>query len=310
MKKNRNDHRAGFVAIIGAPNAGKSTLLNRMLQEKVAIVTPKPQTTRHRILGICNGKNSQIIFWDTPGYHDSSKVLNMEMIGRALSALGDSDVCLWLVDGKLQGPDHQLTLELIKEHLEDKGLLIAINKIDLMDKLSRERLKSELSTAFPETKVLGISAFTGEGTAELKRSIVALLPKSPPLYPEDALTDQPMRVIAAEYVREAIFKLTRDELPYSTAVTVDEYNEPTLDENGVEREKTYIAVTIHVEKEKQKAIMIGKNGSLLFEIGKSARLNMERIIGGPVFLKLFVRVTKNWSKNKRIIQEFGYGDKK
>jgi GTP-binding protein Era len=234
----------------------------------------------------------------------------MEMISRAIGALRDADLCLWLVDGRVQKVDHSLTLELVKENIEGKELLIAINKVDSIDKSVLENLKTKLKDEFPGKMVIGISALKGVGMSQLKRSIVRMLPKCPPLYPTDSLTDQPMRVIAAEYVREAIFNLTREELPYSTAVTVDEYNEPTLDENGKEKEKTFISVTIHVEKEKQKGIMIGKNGALLHEIGKSARLNLEKIIGGPVFLKLFVRVTKNWSKNKRIIQEFGYGDKK
>jgi GTP-binding protein Era len=300
----KSPHRSGFVAIIGAPNAGKSTLLNRILDQKVAIVASKPQTTRHRILGVRTWAGAQAVFWDTPGYHSSERVLNKGMVARTLAALADSDLCLWLVDGKRQGPEHDDTLALLKDLPAGKGLLIAINKLDLAGAEAVGALSEALAADFPETKVLSVSAKTGRGTPALTEAIIALLPEGPALYPEDALTDQPMRQIAAEFVREAVFRLTREEIPYSTAVTVDEYLEPS--EGG--DAKTYIAVTIHVEKENQKGIMIGKNGSLLQAIGKEARLNIERLLEGPVYLKLFVRITKDWSKNPKAIREFGYGD--
>lgn len=301
-------HRSGFVAIVGAPNAGKSTLLNFLLDEKVAIVSRKPQTTRHRILGILTGKEAQMVFWDTPGYHSNAKALNQEMVSRTLSALHDSDVCLWLVDGKRMGQEHLETRGLVAGLPKGKGLLIAINKSDVMAPDELRSLKGALSGAFPGTRVLAISARTGKGVGLLKKGITRLLPRGPALYPGDALTDQPMRLIASEFVREAVFECTREELPYSTAVTVDEYLEPVPSEGGGLPGKTYISVTIHVEKENQKAIMIGKGGARLQAIGTMARRNIERLLGGPVFLKIFVRISKDWTKNRKTIREFGYGD--
>jgi GTP-binding protein Era len=303
------DHKAGFVAIFGAPNAGKSTLLNRILGEKVAITAAKPQTTRHRILGVISDPGAQLIFWDTPGYHSHRKPLNQEMVSRTLAALADSDVCLWLVDGRRQGQAHQETMGLVRALPEGKGLVIAVNKADAVGAEALAGLKAGLSEAFPGTRVLAVSAKTGKGVGILKKGLARLLPPGPALYPEDALTDQPMRLIAAEFVREAVFEATKEELPYSTAVTVDEYLEPGEGDGSPPPQSTYIAATIHVEKDNQKAIMIGKGGSMLQAIGTRARGNIERLVGGPVFLRLFVRVTKDWTKDRKSIRDFGYGDR-
>jgi GTP-binding protein Era len=309
MEERAGSAKCGFVAIIGAPNAGKSTLLNRYLDQKVAITAPKPQTTRHRILGVRTEARLQIIFWDTPGYHSSEKALNRGMVSRALAALADADVCLWLVDGRRRGAEHAEVLELVKGLPPEKGLVAAINKTDAISAGALSELAAALSGALPGRRVLPVSAKTGRGLGALKRALARLLPDGPLLYPDDALTDQPMRLLAAEFVREAVFRLTRQELPYSTAVTVDEYTEPAAPEGGREAGKTYIAATIHVEKENQKAIMIGRKGALLQEIGRTARLNIERLVGGPVYLELFVRITKDWSRSLKTVRDFGYGDK-
>jgi GTP-binding protein Era len=298
-------HKAGFVAIIGAPNAGKSTLLNYFLKEKLAIVAAKPQTTRHKILGIITEENFQVIFWDTPGYHVSERLLNKEMMSRTLSALTDADVVLWLVDGRKQGRDHEAVRELILKTQKEK-LLIAISKADLVEKTALDEIATKVAEEIKDCPVFQVSAKTGKDMDRLKSSLVELLPESGPFFPEDVFTDQPMRLIAAEFVREAVFRLLRNELPYSTAVTIDEYREPAKSDSGLQ---TYIAATIHVEKENQKGIMIGNRGLMLKEIGTRARLALEKMIEGPVFLKLFVRVTKDWSKKKSSIHEFGYGDK-
>jgi len=296
-----DSHKAGFVAIVGAPNAGKSTLLNKLLGEKVAIVTAKPQTTRHRILGVMSEPEAQLIFWDTPGLHNPEEaLLNREMMNRALAALQDSDLTLWVVDAIKRGRDHQTALEVVKGN-KSHPLIVALNKVDAEpDKTRLLPLIKEIEAAAGPRVIIPVSARTGEGLPALVRELTRLLPENPPFYPADTLTDQPERVIAAEMVREAVFKLTSQEIPYSTAVTIDEFKEEPSIIN--------ISATIHVEKESQKGVIIGKGGSMLKNIGQTARLNIERLVGGRVFLKLFVRTTRDWSKKKSTILEFGYGD--
>ncbi len=301
---NKNQHKAGFVAIVGAPNAGKSTLLNYILGEKVAAVTSKPQTTRHRILGVHTLEDAQIIFWDTPGLHDpAAALLNREMMNRALAALADADLIVWVVDAERRGANHKTALELLQSHVQNNGPapLVALNKIDLEpDKRKLLPLTQEVVEALPALTVVPISAQTGDGVSILLEEITARLPENPPFYPEDTLTDQPERLIAAEMVREAVFKLTNQEIPYATAVTVDTFKEET--------KLISIEATIHVERDSQKGVIIGKGGERLKSIGQMARLNIERMVGTKVFLKLFVRTTRDWTKKRSSILEFGYGD--
>ena len=296
-------HKAGFVAIVGAPNAGKSTLLNHILGEKVAIVTSKPQTTRHRILGVHTQSEppAQLVFWDTPGLHTPGKVLlNQEMMNRALAALEDSDLALWVVDALKRGREHADALEVVLQN-KRRPLIVALNKIDAApDKTQLLPLIQEIQEAADPKVIVPVSARTGSGLPELLSEIIKLLPENPPFYPEDTLTDQPERVIAAEMVREAVFKLTSQEIPYSTAVTIDEFKE--------EPHIINIAATIHVEKESQKGVIIGAKGAMLKKIGQTARLNIERLVGSKVFLKLFVRTTRDWSKKRSTLLEFGYQD--
>ncbi|MDR0882011.1 MAG: GTPase Era [Candidatus Adiutrix sp.] len=293
-------HKAGYAAILGAPNAGKSTLLNHILGEKVAIVTPKPQTTRHRILGVMTEPGAQIIFWDTPGLHHSERALNREMMSRALAALADSDLALWVVDGTRRGPEHQTALEALNRR-SGQPLLVALNKTDLeTDKTKLLPLIQELEEAASPAAIIPISARTGDGVRLLLDEIIKLLPENQPFYPEDTLTDQPERTMAAEIVREAVFKLTSQEIPYATAVTIDEFKE--------EPHLVSISATIHVEKASQKGVLIGQGGLRLKKIGQTARLSLERLVGGHVFLKLFVRTTPDWSRKKSTLIEFGYGD--
>ncbi|MDR2611812.1 MAG: GTPase Era [Deltaproteobacteria bacterium] len=302
MKK---EHRAGFAVIFGAPNAGKSTLLNRILGEKVAAVANKPQTTRHRILGVLTRPGAQLVFFDTPGYHVSDKLLNRAIVSRALAALADADAVLFLADGLHRGAEHEAALELAA----GKGrasLVCAVSKADLVPAGQMAEITAPLEKALPGAPVLPVSAKTGRNIPRILDLLSARLPASPPLYPEDALTDQPVRLIAAEFVREAVIRLTRDEIPYSTAVTVDEFREPREGEG--DSRKTYIAATIHVEKENQKMIVIGSGGRKLQAIGTAARASIERLVGGPVYLELFVRTTRDWTKNKSSLQDFGYRD--
>ncbi len=297
---NATIHRAGFVAIVGAPNAGKSTLLNQVLGEKVAIVTPKPQTTRHRILGVHTEPRAQLVFWDTPGLHRAGKaLLNQEMMNRALAALEDSDVALWVVDALHRGPEHELALETVRQN-QKRPVVVALNKTDAEpDKTKLLPLIRELEEAARPRAIVPISARSGDGVRALLNEVIRLLPENPPFYPEDTLTDQPERAIAAEMVREAVFHLTSQEIPYATAVTIDEFEEGKL---------IRIAATIHVEKESQKGVIIGAGGARLKMIGQRARRNIERLVGTRVFLQLFVRTTRDWSKRKSALREFGYGD--
>jgi GTP-binding protein Era len=280
--------------------------MNRYLGQKVAIVTRKPQTTRHKALGILTGPKGQIVFWDTPGIHESAKALNQGMLASAHSAMANSDVCLWLVDGLVWGLEHDKALETVKSR---KGLplVAAINKADLLEPVAIEKAIEEIRESSGAQIALAVSAKTGYGLKRLKRALVSLLPLSGPLFDEDALTDQTMRSIAAEYVREAIFERTRQEIPYSSAVTIDEFLEPApLDNKPIFR----ISATIHVERDSQKKVMIGEKGQALKAIGQAARVGLERFLGAKDFLSLFVRVTDNWSDDERALADFGYLDPK
>ncbi|MDR1609015.1 MAG: GTPase Era [Deltaproteobacteria bacterium] len=296
-----SDSHCGFVAIVGAPNSGKSTLLNRLIGEKVAITAAKPQTTRHRILGVLTEPPGQLIFWDTPGLHISEKLLNQEMMSLTKSSLADSDVVLWVVDGYKRGLDHRLAQEMIQTL--KKPVVVGINKTDKFDaegKIGLEKLAREL--VFNDGASMLISAKTGLGLFRLKSELYSRLPSQKPLYPPDTLTDQPLRSLAAELVREAVFRLTSQEIPYATAVSIEEFKEP--DERGF----YFINATIHVEKPNQKKMIIGQGGQTLKNIGQAARLNLEKLVDSRVFLRLFVRVTKDWSKKSKDIKAFGYGD--
>jgi GTP-binding protein Era len=299
-------HRAGFAVIFGAPNAGKSTLLNRILGEKVAAVANKPQTTRHRILGVVTRPSSQLVFLDTPGYHVSDRLLNRGIVSRALSALSDADAVLFLADGLRRGAEHEAALGVV-EGRERPRLVCGVSKSDLVPERDMAGIVSELGARLPGAPVVPLSAKTGRNIAKVVGLLAERLPESPPLYPEDALTDQPMRVIAAEFVREAVIRQTRDEIPYSTAVTVERYEEPGEGCEGPAR-KTFISATIHVEKENQKAIVVGAGGRSLRAIGTAARASIERLVGGPVYLELFVRTTRDWTKHRSSLQDFGYRD--
>jgi GTP-binding protein Era len=294
--------RCGFVAIVGAPSVGKSTLLNRFLGEKIAITASKPQTTRHRILGVLTEPKGQLIFWDTPGLHLSERLLNLELISLAKSALAEADVVLWVVDAVRRGVDHHLSRDLIRA--VKKPQVVVINKVDKVPKENRPRLEQLARALTPEApgEAFLVSAKTGLGLFNLKNKLYELLPPHELLYPPDALTDQPIRTLAGEIIREEIFRLTSQEIPYSSAVTVEEFKEP-----GEGRDYFYVSATIHVEKPNQKKAVIGKGGQMVKNVGQGARRNLEKLLDAKVFLNLFVRVTKNWSKSARDLKEFGYG---
>ena len=294
-----SNFRSGFVALVGAPNVGKSTLLNRMLGEKISITSKKPQTTRNRILGILHRPEVQIVFIDTPGIHQASGPLNVRIVDTALSTLADTDLLLMIVDASRADPrSEQLLLNNLTKLM--KPTLLALNKIDRVEKQALLGMIETWSQRHPFEKIVPISAQHGLQLEALITAMASCLPFGPPFFPEDSLTDLPVRFIAAELIREKVFRLTGQEIPYSTAVTVESFSES---EN---RDLIKVQAVIHVERESQKGIVIGKGGGKLKTIGEEARKEIERMVGAKVFLKLFVRVQKNWSKDTRALRRFGY----
>jgi len=290
--------KSGFVSIIGRPNAGKSTLLNSILGEKVVIVSEKPQTTRNKIRGIKNMENAQIIFLDTPGIHKAKGHLNEFMVKEAMSALEDMDIIIYLVEATGKIKDELFIIESLKR--VRCPVLLGINKIDMVRKDSILPLMDEYSSVYPFREIIPLSARKGEGMDELFRCIVELLPEGPKYFTEDILTDQTERFVVAEIVREKVFELTREEIPYSTAVIVERFKE------NPGKRIISISATINVERDSQKGIIIGKGGAMLKEIGTRARIDIERLLGTKVYLELFVRVRKDWTKDAKSLKEFGY----
>jgi GTPase len=291
--------KSGFVAITGAPNAGKSTLLNRILGQKISITSRKPQTTRNRILGILHRPCAQIVFMDTPGVHPAKNPLNKRIVEVALSVLDDADMVLLVADALTSNPlSEQLIVDNLKK--KTKPILLALNKIDRLKKSDLLAAMAVWSNLCDFGAVVPISALHGDQIEILVKEMEARLPIGPPMFPEDALTDSPERFIAAEIIREKVFRFTGQEIPYSTAVTVDSFVE---DENS---RRISIHAAIHLERDSQKGIVIGKGGLKLKKIGEEARKEIERLVGGKVFLKLFVRIQKNWSKDAEALRRFGY----
>ena len=295
----QNDFKSGFVSIIGAPNVGKSTLLNRLIGTKVAIISPKPQTTRNRILAVKTTAEYQIVFLDTPGIHQARGNLNLAMVRTALATLSTVDLILFLLEA--QSPDsksNQPVLEALQS-VETQSLLV-LNKIDLVPQKSPSVVIDKFERLPRFKGSVYISALHGLGIDELLNKIVSLLPTGPAYYPTDTLTDLPERFFCAEIIREKILNLTSAEIPYAVAVTVGSFKE---DE---QKNLIRIQADIHVERPSQKGIIIGKGGSMLREIGKQARLEMEKFLGARVFLELWVRIQKKWRKDPRALREFGY----
>jgi len=290
--------RSGFVAIIGRPNVGKSTLLNQLLGEKVAIVTPKPQTTRNQIRGIRTAPGSQVIFLDTPGIHRARSLINQRMVEVAKSTLRVVDLTLWLVDATkgLVGEDEDIA-RLLEE--SGKAALVLLNKIDLVSKSKLLPLMDRISSLFPGREIVPISALKGENLPLLVDLIVKSLPEGPRYYPEDEVTDQTERFIAAEMIREKIFLLMREEIPYGVAVVIEEFSEKP------EKDLVVIKAAIHSERESHKPILIGKKGAMLKEIGTQARKELEGLLGCKVYLELFVKVDRGWTQDPNAIKEFG-----
>ncbi len=292
-----SDFRSGFIAIIGAPNAGKSTLLNRIIGQKISITSKKPQTTRDRILGVVERPLSQLVFIDTPGIHKANSLLNQKIVDQALSAVQDVDLILLLVDVTTSKEEAQtIIIEQLKK--TGKTVLLALNKIDRIEKNDLLPLIEKYSSLLEFKAIVPISAKNGTHTDTLLAAIEDHLPLGPRLFPEDTLTDMSEKFIAGELIREKIFRLTGMEIPYSIAVSVDSFK--------VEKRLIEIHATIHVDRNSQKGIIIGKGGSMLKKIGTQARKDIEKMTGLKVLLRLFVKVNKNWSQDERALKEFGY----
>ncbi|MDZ7295385.1 MAG: GTPase Era [candidate division KSB1 bacterium] len=290
--------RVGYVALVGKPNVGKSTLVNAFLRFKLSIVTPKPQTTRHRILGILSEPGCQIILLDTPGLIQPRYALQAAMVRAAERAMAEADVIVCLLD--VSTPLREEDLEMIKQvRAGNKSVLIALNKIDLVAKATLLPLIAQLAEQFPDVEIVPISALTHDGLEDLKSAIVQRLPEGVPLYPEDQLTEHPERFFVAELIREKIFERYGEEIPYATTVQIEEFKERA-------EGKDFISARIIVERPSQKAILIGKGGQALKELGKAARLAIEQFLGRQVFLKLWVAAREKWRSDETLLREYGY----
>lgn len=295
------EFKSGYVAIIGRPNVGKSTLINRILGQKLCITSRRPQTTRHRILGIKTDENSQLIYVDTPGLHSEGKrAMNRYMNRAAASSIDDVDVVLFVVDGLNWTEEDKQVLSRLKNQANAPVLLV-LNKVDkLADKATLLPHIEQLSEQYEFTKVLPISARKGINVAELEAEIKQLMPEGELIFPEDQLTDRSSRFIAAELVREKLFRQLGQELPYSLTVEIEQFKQ--------EQTLTRIGAVIYVERSGQKSIVIGKKGELLKAVGREARIEMENLFDSKVFLELWVKVRDGWSDNERMLKNLGYNE--
>ena len=292
------DFRCGFIALIGVPNVGKSTLLNRLIGEKLSITSPKPQTTRHRLLGILQLPQAQLLFLDTPGFLVPKGALHRTMVQAARETLADADVVVWLVEPRPPDPQDQVLLPQLRSLTQP--LIVAINKIDLVAKPRILPLIAAYHDIFPQAPIVPLSALLGDGIPPLLEEISQLLPVAPPLYPEDQITDQSERFLVTEIIRGRLFAHTGEEIPYAVAVRLEEFDErqrPQL---------VRLRAVIYVEKTSQKGIVIGKQGRLLKIIGQEARAEIEALLGGQVYLELWVKVWKNWRKDPKALRSLGY----
>jgi GTP-binding protein Era len=291
--------RSGFIALSGRTNVGKSTLLNRLVGEKVAIVSDRPQTTRNRILGVLTQTETQFVFVDTPGFHKPKHRLNRSMVDTAAASLSGVDVLLHVVDAAAGlGPGDRWVARLVAERRDGRPLVVALTKIDLVKRVRALPLIEQIVADWSATEVVPLSGLTGENCDELLVTLRGLLPEGPRLFPEDYLTDQPERTLAAELVREKLLERTRQEVPHALAVRIEEWRER---EDGL----LEIDGSILVERESQKAIVIGQGGQMLRDAGTAARLELEERLGTRVMLRLFVRVREGWRDRPGLLRSLG-----
>jgi len=290
--------RCGYVALIGKPNTGKSTLMNALVGEKLSITAHRPQTTRHQILGIKTSEDYQCIFVDTPGIHDNnSKAIHRYMNRAATSIFDDADLICIMLDITHFNQDDEKILRRVSGY---GNVLIVVNKVDKLSRQACLPLMQRISQQSPHFECVPVSALTGDNLERLEQLIIARLPVGVPHFPDDQLTDKSMRFISAEIVREKLFRALKQELPYSITVSIDHY----LEESDITR----ISATIWVERKSQKAIVIGKNGNQLKKIGSLARADIERLLGNRVYLQLWVKVRADWADDEQSLAAFGYSD--
>jgi GTP-binding protein Era len=290
--------KSGFVALIGRPNAGKSTLLNRIVGHKLAIVSDKPQTTRTRIVGVKNYPDGQVVFVDTPGVHKPTHRMNVRMVDVALDAMREVDLVTLVVDVSVkEGPGDLHLLNLVKT--TKTPAILALNKVDLIPKARLLPIIDRYRQAHPFVEFVPISALDGTNVGLLENLFLEHLPAGDPLYPDDYVTDQSERFFVAEIIREQVLRVMRDELPFSTAVVIDRFDE------RVEGRYRSIYSTILVDRESQKPIVVGRSGAMIKEIGTAARAELERYLGGQVYLDLHVKVKTDWRDDGRVLDEMG-----
>lgn len=295
---NEDKFRSGFITVIGRPNVGKSTLINAVAGQKIAAVSDKPNTTRNRILGIRTLPDAQLVFIDTPGIHKARGKLGKAMVHTAMSAIEEADVILMMIEVKDSfGKGDSFIIGNLP-----KPSILVINKIDTVR-------KGEILGIIDESRrfegkfleVIPVSAMKADGIDDLLATIIRYLPEGPKYFPEDMITDQPERFLAAEFIREKIFQLTKQEIPYKTAVVIEEFKDVP------EKKLVRISAVIYVERSNHKGIIIGKRGEMLKEIGSLARQDIERVLGAKVFLELWVKVSERWTERENLIRDFGYG---
>lgn len=291
--------RSGFVTVIGRPNVGKSTFLNTLLGEKFLIVSDKPQTTRNRIRCILTTAEAQMVFIDTPGIHQAKSLLGEGMVQAALNTLQEVDAVLFMVDASVElgADDHYIASQLAQINTP---IFLVLNKVDLTNDRQLARLETKWQTLLPQARAVAhISALTGYNVDFLREQLLGVLPEGPKYYPDDMVIDQPERFVAAELIREKILQLTHEEVPHAVAVVVDEMKEREAD-------IVYVRATIYVERESQKGIIIGKQGSMLKAIGETARTDIEHLLGSRTYLDLWVKTRKDWRNQQSGLRQLGY----
>ncbi|MAS33075.1 MAG: GTPase Era [Anaerolineaceae bacterium] len=294
-----DDHRSGFVAVVGRPNVGKSTLINAILGQKIAIVTPRPQTTQRQQLGIYTEPQMQIIFVDTPGLHNPQHKLGEFMVKVAEDALRDADVVLWVLDISVEPTVADKHIADTIQQVQDTPVILALNKADLLDDANAEAHIAAYQELVPHDLAMLVSALNNDGVSNLIGVLAERLPEGPRFYPPDQVSEVNMRFIAAEVIREKIMLATEQEIPHSVAVEIVEYKERS-------ETMTYISAIIYVERDSQKGIIIGKGGSMIKKLGQDARAELEPMLDTQVYLDLQVKVLKNWRSDDRLMRRLGY----
>jgi GTP-binding protein Era len=306
VNKNRKQHgdhstinpsRFGFVAVCGRPNVGKSSIMNRIVGTDLAAVTPKAQTTRHRISAIYTVPGVQMVFLDTPGIHKPRNLLNQMMVLAAEKTISDADVVLFVADAKRgSGGLDQETFRFPTG--SSKKLVLVINKIDLVSRSAADMIEEQLKRLLPSDAIVRVSAVTGQGMDELIKTLADMMPSGPPMFPEDDISDLPVRFFVGEIIREQLLNVTGQEIPYASAVAVEEFREGA--------EIIYIRADIHVERDSQKKIVVGRGGEMIKRIGIASRSKLEMFLESKVHLELFVKVSPHWTRDPQKMKEFGY----